>query len=392
MLSRLIALVAVGAGLVTAASSGCPVFDADMNLYVLGGASDYVFGAQDAWSSASAKTLSAAGKRPPFNGSKAPRCYLSQFNNAIYVLGADSANPTGIYILNVATKTWSLQAVDAAGIDTTDQVEILDHDTNVFYALSKGGFWFVNFHDQKDAISSALAWTDMGTKPAFDTSGYKATMGIASNHVHMFGTPGSQPGEASIFVIHYAFPQAQLQLYPSVGGKSNFPVAHGQAPSLFRDGPEQTVIAFIPDDGSATYLVDTKANKTLPLAGPTDKSSSIFTASTSAVVQLTATGKIFFLPVDQADIAGTAANSGAAWKTLATLPGASTTTPTSGNTTSTTGTPRPGTSSSSSGSGSTDSTGDESQSGTGSDDGTGSAGRLTTSAVLAFFAFFVALF
>lgn len=52
MLSRvLLSLLAVGASVARAASTGCPVFDADMNLYVLGGPSDYVLGAQSGWSS-----------------------------------------------------------------------------------------------------------------------------------------------------------------------------------------------------------------------------------------------------------------------------------------------------------------------------------------------------
>ena len=50
MFSRLLTLAVVGVGLVRAASL-CPVFDSNMNLYVLGGASDYVLGAQDGWSS-----------------------------------------------------------------------------------------------------------------------------------------------------------------------------------------------------------------------------------------------------------------------------------------------------------------------------------------------------
>lgn len=375
--AALLPLVALG---VRAASIGCPVFDSDMNLYVFGGASDYVLGAQDSWSAASAKTLSATGTRPPFDGANPPRCYLSQFNNAIYVLGADSKNPTGIYIYNAATKAWSLQAVDAAGIDPNDQVEILDHDTNVIYALSQGRMWFVNLDGQKDAKPEKLAYTDMGTKPAFDTTGYKATMGIASNHIHFFGTPGSKPGETSIFVIHFAYPQPELQAMPSVSG-APFPVSHGQSPALFQaGGPAQRQIAFVPDDMSATYIVDVKVNQTLPLAGPTDKSAgSIFTASINHVVQLTPSGKLFFLPVDQSDIAGKAANGGAAWKALATLPASSTTTPGTGGSGGNTGLPD-------SSSGGSPNPGNAQQGGPDDDDsadGDNAAGRMASLSALA---------
>ena len=93
---------------------------------------------------------------------------------------------------------------------------------------------------------------------------------------------------------------------------------------------------------SATYIVDVKvlhilpcvvsitqscaqANQTLPLSGPTDKTAgSIFATSITSIVQLTPSGQLFFLNVDQADIAGKAANAAAGWKSLATLPGGGT--------------------------------------------------------------------
>lgn len=59
-----------------------------------------------------------------------------QFTNAIYILNADSANPSSIYIYDAAAKSWSKQAVDAGKFDPTNFAAILDHDTNVFCGLT----------------------------------------------------------------------------------------------------------------------------------------------------------------------------------------------------------------------------------------------------------------
>jgi len=59
---------------------------------------------------------------------------LLQFTNAIYVLNADSANPTSIYIYDATAKSWSVQPTQPGKFDYTNFVAILDHDTNVFCA------------------------------------------------------------------------------------------------------------------------------------------------------------------------------------------------------------------------------------------------------------------
>lgn len=58
---------------------------------------------------------------------------VRQFTNAIYVLGADSSNPAGVYLYDATAKTWSTQSVDPGDkFDPTNFGAILDHDTNVF--------------------------------------------------------------------------------------------------------------------------------------------------------------------------------------------------------------------------------------------------------------------
>ena len=80
----------------------------------------------------------------PFDGANTT-CYLAQFFNAVYVLDGDASDPTSVYIYDAGAKTWSKQAVSPGGPDPNDLVAILDHDTNVFYALSKGELYFIDF-------------------------------------------------------------------------------------------------------------------------------------------------------------------------------------------------------------------------------------------------------
>jgi hypothetical protein len=69
--------------------------------------------------------------RPPFDGANT-QCFLDQFDNAIYVLDGDSANPTDVHVYNVGSQEWSTQKTTApSGLDPTNVVAILDHDTNV---------------------------------------------------------------------------------------------------------------------------------------------------------------------------------------------------------------------------------------------------------------------
>ena len=87
----------------------------------------------------------------PFNGANTT-CYLSQvfiflpllivtdhwdaqYTNAIYVIGADSSNPSTVYIFDATAKSWSAQSVVTGKLDPASFDAILDHDTNVFCTL-----------------------------------------------------------------------------------------------------------------------------------------------------------------------------------------------------------------------------------------------------------------
>jgi len=308
----LLSLVAISLAGVAQAGSSCVAFDASWNLLAFGfNGKDYSAGTRDTWASGTATDITASG-RPPFNGPNV-NCYLSQFTNAIYVLGADTSNPSSIYIYNAAAKSWSMQSTTTNGFDPTSFTAILDHDTNVFYTLSKGEIYSLDMGLLNAANNSAVSWVDV-QKPSFDTNGYQPVMALAQNHIHFLNVPGVDAGSAKIFVIHFSFMQPDPQPFGKI------PASHGQASSFFKDSGVQTQFAFIPDDGSATYVIDVTSNTTQTLKGPTvkDPMASYF-ASTDSLVQLTSSGSVSYLPYSSG---ATSTNTAASWVPISILPSA----------------------------------------------------------------------
>ncbi|KAF7377660.1 hypothetical protein MSAN_00188900 [Mycena sanguinolenta] len=274
---------------------------------------DYNVGTSDQWASGKPTDVTASG-RPPFDGTDT-KCYLAQFFNAVYVLGADTANPANIYIYDATAKSWTMQTITAGGFDPTSFEAILDHDTNFFYALSKGDLWSLDMESLTAAQSSAIAWQDTGAAE-IDTTNYDAVMGIAQNHIFFFGVPGVAAGNAPIYVIHFGFWQEGAQSF-----SSNFPDSHGQATSFFVDSSVnagvQNEIAFIPDDGSATYIVNVDTNTTQTVAGPsTVDAKATYFASETALVQLASNGALIWFPYNPSDAA---ANAAAKWSPVTAL-------------------------------------------------------------------------
>ncbi|KAJ7267469.1 hypothetical protein C8J57DRAFT_1229029 [Mycena rebaudengoi] len=316
-LSILATLFAFSAPSVVLAGS-CIAFDASWNLLAFGlNGKDYNAGPSTSWASGTAADITTQG-RPPFDGADT-KCYLAQFFNAIYVLGADKSKPSDVYMYDAGAKSWSTQAITAGGFDPSSFEAILDHDTNVFYAVSKGELWSLSLEQLKAAQSAPIAWVDQSAA-GITTTNYDPVMAIAQNHIHFFGVPGNPAGSASIFVIHFSFWQPGSQSY-----SSDFPDTHGQATSFFKDSGVQEEMVFIPDDGSKTYVVNVETNTTQTLAGPpTVDAGARYFASTNSLVQLTSSGAISFLPYT----AGSAsANSAAAWGPIKNLAAVSGTTP-----------------------------------------------------------------
>ncbi|KAI0711229.1 hypothetical protein C8Q76DRAFT_797549 [Earliella scabrosa] len=292
----------------------CVTFDVDFNLLAFGlNGKDWNAGQQDSWTSGSATDITTDG-RPPFDGT-GTTCWLAQFFNAIYVLNADKANPSTIYIYDATSKTWSTQAVNAGSFDPSSFTTILDHDTNVFYAVSHNQMYALNMGELKAAQPDPLGWEDTQSTPY--GSDYEPVMALAHNHVHFINVPGTDAGSANIFVIHFAFFQPQPQTYPGVDGGPSFPATHGKTATFFQPEGVQQEFAFIPDDGSMTYVINVENNSTSTLPGPTTKDPKAqYAAGITSLVQLDSTGAISFVPYTQGNFA---ANSAAAWSSVAKL-------------------------------------------------------------------------
>jgi len=275
----------------------CVEFDTNFNLYVFGlNGKDVNLGAQSTWSSPNPQAIATSG-RPPFDGTNT-MCFLSQYNNAIYVLGADNANPANIYIYDATDNLWTMSVVTTAGVDPSNLVTILDHDTNEFYGLSGGNLYSLDFGAITNKATGPTSWAAVEAIP-FQSSGYKPVIAIAQNHMYFLDVPGNSAGQANIFVIHYSYFQPEVQSYPGANGSQAFPETHGQVTSFFDPTNQvQQQFAFIPDDNSATYIVNVENNSTITLAGPTDTTASTFTASPSALVQLTSAGSVYYTAFD----------------------------------------------------------------------------------------------
>ncbi|KAG1764580.1 hypothetical protein EV702DRAFT_108017 [Suillus placidus] len=316
----------------TVRASPCVAFDANWNLLAFGlNGKDWNAGTQDTWSSSTAATDITASNRPPFDVANTT-CYLSQYTNAIYAINADSKNPSSLYIYDATAKSWSMQAVGAGSFDYTSFGAILDHDTNVFYALSQGNLFSLDMGLLKAANNTPLNWIIDGQVPY--PSGYVPVMALAQNHIHFLDVPNVPAGSADIFVIHYSYFQPQSQAYPLSNG-STFPATYGQVASFFQaDNTVQQEFAFIPADSSATYIINVEVrtlilthsfsllmnlqtNTTQALAAPTTKDSKAkYFAGVTALVQLTSNGAVSYLPYLEGN---TSTNVAATWASVSNL-------------------------------------------------------------------------
>ncbi|KAF5382272.1 hypothetical protein D9757_008953 [Collybiopsis confluens] len=339
-------------------------FDSSFNLYAFGfNGNDYNAGTSDSWASGTPTEVTASGRPSPPQENTLIRTL--QFYNAIYVVNGDNSNPNNVHVFDPSKKSWSTQATSGGPSDFN---AILDHDTNVFYALSDAGeLSFLSFENiTTSAQSGTIGWTDVG-KAGIDTTDYKPVMAIANNHIHFLDVPGVAAGSADIFVIHFSFWQPTPQPY------GNFPAQHGQTASIFQstsNGQVQQAFAFIPDDGSATYIIDVISNTTTSLAGPSTKDASAsYFASNSAIVQLTSSGSVSWIPYTNSP-----SDSSASWSTVKNLVSVAPTSSAGSGSGSATGTKSAsGSSSTGGGSGSGSSSGSASGSSSGSASGSSNA-------------------
>jgi hypothetical protein len=311
-LASLVSLLLLTLSQSLVSASPCLSFDINFNLLAFGfGGKDYDAGTQDAWATAINATDITATGRPPFDG-VGTTCFLAQFFNAIYVLNGDAKNPNSIYIYDATAKSWSTQVTTPGSFDYSSFNAILDHDTNLFYALSKGSLYGLDMGSLKSANSTPLAWNPVQKAPYPD--GYNPVMALAQNHIHFLNVGSDGPGKARIYVIHYSYFQPEIQDYP---GDKTFPAAHGQTASFFMPTGVQQEFAFIPDDFSGTYVVNVENNSTRTLPPPTvQDTKSTYVAGITSLLQLDSAGAVSFVPYTPGDN-----NANAAWSSVKSLAG-----------------------------------------------------------------------
>ncbi|KAJ9126248.1 hypothetical protein QFC24_001974 [Naganishia onofrii] len=317
-LSASAALVAwLASSAAPASAKPCVQFDASWNLYAFGGTEDVSLGQNTTWGSPTASPLTTTG-RPPWTGNNT-QCFLSQYNNAMYVLNADASNPSDIYVFNFDAKSWSKQATSSAP-DLSTGTSILDHDTNVFFTLPSGSsasLYQLDFGTITNAASSSAAAWEAVSATSFQQGGQGAVLAEASNHITFFNVPNNPAGSANMFVVHYSYFQPEAVAYKTVNNAAaNFPTQHGKAIGVpTTDNSAGDVMVFVPDDFSNSYVVthwtspstagqtsDAPAgiadyiNSTQTFSAPTSHDTdSSYAASDSAMVQIDSTGALYYV-------------------------------------------------------------------------------------------------
>ena len=171
---------------------------------------------------------------------------------------------------------------------------IYDHDTNVMYGLYKGIMYFIRM----DGTPATTPFVQSNAGPLPVSYSESATVGFGQNHIYYLNGPGFQPGQTQIFVIHYAYWQPSLQSYSPV-----FPQSPGQTVSIPLDSfSVPLVFAYIPDDGSGTYLINVEVgqNTTIKYPAPSVKDPQAqYTATSTSVIQLTSDYQLFTLDISK---------------------------------------------------------------------------------------------
>ena len=154
------------------------------------------------------------------------------------------------------SRTWSTLTVGLNGVSHQSVLAILDRDTNVFFGLDKSTLYRLDMAQLTAADSTPRGWEVMGNPPFMSTINYtQPVLALAQNHIHFLNI--GKPGQADIFVIHFAYFQPEVQSYPGPNGASGFPSTHGQTASIFKGfDAVQAKFAFWPDDKSSTYVID----------------------------------------------------------------------------------------------------------------------------------------
>ncbi|KAJ3140122.1 hypothetical protein HK100_010380, partial [Physocladia obscura] len=302
-------------------ANGCATVDASGNVYTFGGVhGDFNIGADpESWTTNLAETLNASGSvtnltnvpgRPPFTSANII-CLSAHFLNAAVFLNADPADDTSIHKFDFSALAWSRITTTTTNISgITPNMEklkaVIDHDTLVIYAFDNGRMLRLGDADRLNLNNNltTIPWEDANFNfipPQLSSTNYTATMGQGWISIYFFGVPTTTNGEVWGYRIHYNEWSSEPQFCDS-----DFKPMHGETATFtFRNASENTHdgapshIAYIPDDYSAVYIIDSYINMTTTCAAPPKEGTSLFTryvANDNYLVQYTPdTGVVRFL-------------------------------------------------------------------------------------------------
>ncbi|KAJ3228859.1 hypothetical protein HDU78_009510 [Chytriomyces hyalinus] len=284
-----------------AVGNSCMLFNAGNELYLFGSEQGVInIGSTTSeWTSASNLTsnINTFTNRPPFTSSNLI-CLSSHDLNAAIFFNADPSDPTSLHVFRFETQTWRKVATTGTGPNMATVQAIIDYDTLVIYAFSEGtmfrlgdaaGPGTANLYNDPQS----LPWMDASNnKLPFDASKYAPTMAHAWFNIYFFGAPGAQAGDVYGFRIHYgewgAKPQHVEATFPSMHGRTaTFTYKNA---SEFEHGGSPSNVAFIPDDYSGLWVIDSYINMTKVAATPPSAGTSSLTryvASDRYLVQYT---------------------------------------------------------------------------------------------------------
>ena len=301
--------------------NGCSVFDSDGQLYVFSAFGDYTVSTD--LKSSTVLQGSSRSNRPPFTGdnlicmpsfnlnSGMFGAVLSAANkiNLVFFLNADPDNKNTLHSFRFADKVWRSVSMTGSGPNLDNAQAVIDYDTLVVYVFTPemgmmrlGDASERNLLNDKDfSVPFSLPWIDGNLSPMpFNARGRPTpTLAHAWFNMYLFGVPGASAGQVWGYRIHFNIwgqsPQSVGSDFPNTPGKAttlrfkwpNTQNEHGGSPAH---------IAFIPNDNSGTFVINSYVNTTMKLAGPPSSQTSAltkYTASDSMLVQYTPdTGKI----------------------------------------------------------------------------------------------------
>ncbi|KAJ3306322.1 hypothetical protein HDV03_005289 [Kappamyces sp. JEL0829] len=271
------------------AAAACLAADSSAGIvYILGTPKgDYSLGVTSDWNAQALWPLvsTRAGTRPDFTPGNT-QCHLAQYTNKVVVINGDSTSSQNIHTFDYVAGSWEMTAASGA-VQPREMSFVLDHDTLVLYGVYQQQMHFINMNPPPPTAS----WTLQNYAPY--SLGPSPVVGFSQNHLFYFNNPQLAPGQAYVYVIHYAYWQPEIITFqgppfPQTPGKTAIiPVQSNSVPLVF---------AFIPDDYSGTFIlngeVTTNSSRLLPPPAVKDLKAQ-YAATATHLLQLTSSYQVW---------------------------------------------------------------------------------------------------